>query len=187
MFALRRKAVESAGRLPAAACRGTSRYSTAQHGKTGDKVHHFAGESTEHGHHTAGPKAESLGTAFYVVLAAVPLSIGVYAVSRTGADGKMTGLSKVIDSYSHYKEKWAARNNLHVAMVEQAAFDRNLFQSTPGSKHVELKFPEIFNTGSPFNVVAGQGARNMDQLVAHYDKLNADEEAKKAAALSREK
>jgi hypothetical protein len=45
----------------------------------------------------------------------------------------------------------------------------------------------IFNTGSPFNVVAGQGARNMDQLVAHYDKLNADEEAKKAEALSREK
>jgi len=61
MFVLRRKAVESAGRLPAAAGRGTSRYSTAQHGKTGDKVHHFAGESTEHGHHTAGPKAESLG------------------------------------------------------------------------------------------------------------------------------
>jgi hypothetical protein len=61
MFAIRRKAVESAGRLPAAVGRGTSRYSTAQHGKTGDKVQHFAGESTEHGHHTAGPKAESLG------------------------------------------------------------------------------------------------------------------------------
>jgi len=27
----------------------------------------------------------------------------------------------------------------------------------------------------------------MDQLVAHYDKLNADEEAKKAEALSKEK
>jgi hypothetical protein len=80
------------------------------------------------------------------VLAAVPISIGVYAASRTGADGKMTGLSKVIDSYSHYKEKWAARNNLHVAMVEQAAFDRNLFQSTAGSKHVDLKFPEHVET-----------------------------------------
>lgn len=43
----------------------------------------------------------------------------------------------------------------------------------------------IFNTGSPFNVVAGQGPRNMDQLVAHYDKLNADEEVKKVAALSK--
>lgn len=61
MFALRRKAVQSAGRLPTAAARRTSRYSTAQHGKTGDEVHHFAGSSTEHGHHTAGPQAESLG------------------------------------------------------------------------------------------------------------------------------
>jgi hypothetical protein len=30
-------------------------------------------------------------------------------------------------------------------------------------------------------VVAGQGARNMDELVAHYEKLNAETEAKKAA------
>jgi len=115
----------------------------------------------------------------------------------------MTGFSKIIDGYSHYKEKWAARNNLHIAMVEQAAFDRNLFQSTPGRKHVDLKFPEydslsplntnninkcrIFNTGSPYNVVAGQGPRNMDQLVAHYDKLNADEEARKAEVFSKKK
>jgi hypothetical protein len=61
MFALRRKAIQSAGRLPAAAGRGTGRYSTAQHGKTGDEVHHFAGSSTEQGHHTAGPQTESLG------------------------------------------------------------------------------------------------------------------------------
>jgi len=41
----------------------------------------------------------------------------------------------------------------------------------------------IFNTGSPHNVVAGQGGGNIDQLVAHYDKLNSDAEEKKAAAL----
>ena len=76
------------------------------------------------------------------MLAAFPISLGVYAASRTGADGRMTGFSKVIDSYSYYKEKWAARNTLHTAMVEQAAFDRNLFQGTKGSTHVDLKFPE---------------------------------------------
>jgi hypothetical protein len=76
------------------------------------------------------------------VLAAIPISLGVYAASRTTSDGKIPGLSKVIDGYSYYKQKWAARNTLHTAMVEQAAFDRNLFQSTPGSKHVNLKFPE---------------------------------------------
>ena len=80
--------------------------------------------------------------AFYIVLAAVPLSIGLYTASRVSADGKVPGLSKFIDSYSSYKERFAARNTLHTAMIEQAAFDRNLFQSTPGTKHIELRFPE---------------------------------------------
>lgn len=36
----------------------------------------------------------------------------------------------------------------------------------------------IFNTGSPRNLVAGQTA-NLDQLVAHYEKINREgEEAK---------
>jgi hypothetical protein len=43
----------------------------------------------------------------------------------------------------------------------------------------------IFNTGSPWNNVAGQGPRNMDQLVAHYEKLNADEEEKKVKSLEK--
>jgi hypothetical protein len=41
----------------------------------------------------------------------------------------------------------------------------------------------IFNTGSPYNVSAGQGPRNMDKLVAHYEKLNAEAEEKKQKAL----
>lgn len=83
-----------------------------------------------------------LQTQFYVVLAAIPLTIGVYAFSRPDKDGKLTGLSKVIDSYSYYKERWAARNTLHTAMIEQAAFDRNLYHSSQGTKHVDLRFPE---------------------------------------------
>ena len=81
-------------------------------------------------------------TQFFVVLAAVPIAVGVYTISRPSADGQPTALTKVIDSYSHYREKWAARNTLHTAMIEQAAFDRNLFQSTPGTQHVDLRFPE---------------------------------------------
>jgi hypothetical protein len=42
----------------------------------------------------------------------------------------------------------------------------------------------VFNTGSPWNVPAGHGARNMDQLVAHYEKKNADEEERKAKLLA---
>ena len=80
---------------------------------------------------------------FYVVLAIVPLSLGVYAASRPSATGQQRGFSNFIGSYyNEYKERWAARNSLHTAALERAAFDRNLFQSTPGSKHVELRFPE---------------------------------------------
>ncbi len=42
----------------------------------------------------------------------------------------------------------------------------------------------IFNSGSPYNVSAGQGPRNMDQLVAHYEKKNADAEEQKIKALA---
>ena len=47
-----------------------------------------------------------------------------------------------------------------------------------------LTCSRIFNTGSPYNVSAGQGPRNMDSVVAHYEKLNADAEEKKAKALA---
>ncbi|EPE36581.1 NADH-ubiquinone oxidoreductase 17.8 kDa subunit [Glarea lozoyensis ATCC 20868] len=184
MFALRRKAVQTAGRRPAATSTVSRLYSTGQHGKTGDEVHHFAGSSQEHGEHHAGPENESLGTGFFVVLAAIPLSIGLYSVSRPDKDGKPAGLSRFIDSFSHYKEKWATQNTLHVQAIEQAAYNRNVDQNATPSMHIDLRFPEIFNTGSPYNVIAGQGPRNMDALVAHYQKQNTDEDERRAKALA---
>ncbi|KAG0647960.1 hypothetical protein D0Z07_5803 [Hyphodiscus hymeniophilus] len=170
MYALGRQAVESASRLSAVTTR------------TGRR--HASGHA--HGHHE-GPKNESLGTLFYIALAAVPVTIGVYTAAQKTPDGKATGLSTLIDKYSDYKEKWAARNTLHTSMIEQAAFDRNLYQSSPGTKHVDLRFPEVFNTGSPYNVSAGQRARNMDELVAHYEKKNAGIEEKRAKASEEKK
>lgn len=79
---------------------------------------------------------------FFIAVAAVPISIGIYTISRPGADGNSAGLTRLIDSYSYYKERFAARNTLHTQMIEQAAFDRNLYQSSEGTKHVELRFPE---------------------------------------------
>jgi hypothetical protein len=136
-----------------------------------------------------------LQTGFYMILAAIPITIGVYGASRPDKDGKMAGLSRFIDSFSYYKEKWTERNTLHVNAIEQAAFNKNLDLNSTPSKHIELKFPEyvshckvssyadwgrIFNTGSPMNIVAGQGPRNMDALVAHYQKANVEEEERKA-------
>lgn len=50
-----------------------------------------------------------------------------------------------------------------------------------------LIWDRIFNTGSPWNVSAGQGPRSMEVLVAHYEKLNADEEERKVEALAAKK
>jgi hypothetical protein len=38
-----------------------------------------------------------------------------------------------------------------------------------------------FNTGSPWNVSAGRGWGNLDKVVAHYEKLNAEDEMKARA------
>ena len=44
--------------------------------------------------------------------------------------------------YQFWQDRFLERNKLHTQMVEQAAFDRNLFQSSPWTHHIELKFPE---------------------------------------------
>ena len=68
MFAIRRNAVRSAGRIGAVSARAARTYSTGTHGKTGDQVEHFAGTSTEHGEHHAGPKDESLGVSVFTAV-----------------------------------------------------------------------------------------------------------------------
>ncbi|MCJ1315441.1 hypothetical protein MMC15_000760 [Xylographa vitiligo] len=137
-------------------------------------------EPVSHAHHPE-PVNEPLGRGFYIALASLPLAFALYKFSRSsedasaGAAAAQPWLTRLIGSYSSFQERWVARNTLHTRMVEQAANDRNLFQSTPASEMIELKFPEVFNQGSPYNVQAGQTA-NLDELVAHYEKRNREAE-----------
>src|SRR5947209_4841868 len=134
MFAIRKKAAQYTARPGGYG--EIARYATGSHGK-GDHTHHHAGTSTEHSHRHEGPKTESLGVSnslvlsvskianwpqiqLYIALAVIPASYAVYLLSRTSEDGSKPGLSRLIDSYSYYKERWAARNTLHTAMIEQA-------------------------------------------------------------------
>lgn len=41
----------------------------------------------------------------------------------------------------------------------------------------------IFNTGSPWNIPAGQGGANLDKLIAHYEKKNVEAEERKVKTL----
>ncbi|MCJ1337583.1 hypothetical protein MMC09_002865 [Bachmanniomyces sp. S44760] len=139
-------------------------------------------EPTHHGHHPA-PVNESFGRGFYITIASIPLFFAVYSYSRSSNAADQTSpeaqpvLTRIINSYTSYRNTWTERNTLHTQMIEQAAHDRNLFQSSPHAKNYELKFPEVFNTGSPFNVVAGSQA-NLDELIAHYEKKNAEADEK---------
>jgi hypothetical protein len=38
----------------------------------------------------------------------------------------------------------------------------------------------VFNTGSPHNAVAGQGPINLENVIAHYEKQNAEEDERRA-------
>ncbi|KAL2352314.1 hypothetical protein BJ546DRAFT_989312 [Cryomyces antarcticus] len=128
------------------------------------------------------PANESLGKGFYIAVGLLPLSFALYRFSRMNTD-EQPAFTRWINSYSNWKEKWTDRNDLHTRMIEQAGADRNLFLNTMGSGKVNLKFPEIFNTGAPWNVPAGHGGANMDKLIAHYEQENFEEQEKKMQAL----
>jgi len=64
--------------------------------------------------------------------------------------------------------------------VEQAGADRLLLHGSRNPnqpRSVDVRFQEYFNTGSPYNVPAGQGSINLDQVVAHYQTKNEEQEA----------
>ncbi|KAL8823228.1 MAG: hypothetical protein Q9191_006052 [Dirinaria sp. TL-2023a] len=137
------------------------------------------------------PVNESLGRGFYVTLALVPLSFALYKFSRSSNPNvsdpnakEQPWLTRIIASYDHWGKEWERRNSLHTVMIEQAAHDRHLFQGEafnekkqPGVR-VELRFPEIFSTGSPYNVPAGHQA-NLDELIEHYRKRNVEAQEKR--------
>ncbi|MCJ1238986.1 hypothetical protein MMC14_006978 [Varicellaria rhodocarpa] len=142
-------------------------------------------EPTHHGHHPE-PVNESLGPGFYIALSVLPLSFAFYKYTTSSSDpNDLPLITKIIKSYSQYGDRWLERNTRHTKMVEQAAFDRNLFQSSPGTVMVDLKFPEIFNTGSPYNVPAGHSV-DLSHVIKHYHDQNAVRQAKHTKNLEEE-
>ncbi|MCJ1314506.1 hypothetical protein MMC25_008188 [Agyrium rufum] len=151
-------------------CQYQRRYETVKP-ETGHAAAAGHAEPVHHGHHPA-PADESFGSGFYIGLAAIPLSVAFYQFSKSpdSADPR-SFITKWIGQYSNMKESWQERNTLHTLAVENAAFDRNLFQSEPADRGVVLRFPEMFNSGSPYNVPAGHQA-DLREVIGHYEKQN---------------
>ncbi|KAI1177417.1 hypothetical protein F4777DRAFT_541956 [Nemania sp. FL0916] len=147
-------------------------------------IRSYASESEGHheGHHEAPKVEEGLGTAFYVVVAAVPAAIAGYSISRPGADGQPSSLTKWLEQFDFFND-WETRNTLRTNMLEQAAHDKHLFFSVERNTHVELKTPELFFSGSPYNVPAGHTV-NLSHITEHYRKQAAAEEERKVKKLA---
>ncbi|KAI1756983.1 hypothetical protein F4782DRAFT_480710 [Xylaria castorea] len=143
----------------------------------------YASESHDHhDHHEAPQVKEGLGTAFYVFAGALPAAIVAYQISRPGADGEPSSLSKWLRQFDYFND-WEMRNSLRTELVEQAAHDKHLFLFASKSTHVDHKMPELINSSSPYNVPAGHRP-NLDYLTEHFRKQAAAEEERKAKKLA---
>ncbi|KAJ9615659.1 hypothetical protein H2200_001735 [Cladophialophora chaetospira] len=157
----------------------------------------FAGHEAGHGHgdahhsgesafHVAGGSGqEGFGKGFYFALATIPLFYVVYSVASSPGDNAVTRLTQ---RYDAGKEAMARQDALHTTMMEQAAADRQLFGASPvNAAGPPLRMQEMFNTGSPWNVSAGQGSADLSALSQHYDDRYKDLEQERIARLKKQK
>ncbi|KAJ5059286.1 hypothetical protein J3E72DRAFT_219040 [Bipolaris maydis] len=135
-----------------------------------------------HGH--ASPAVdEPMGWGFWGTIGVIPAGLALYSISRTDGDDSKPYFTRLIaDATTGLHDKWTAQNDLHVRMIEQAGEDRVLFLNTKPQEHVEMKFPEIMNVGSPYNVPAGSQVQ-MDKVIEKYKKLAYEENERKLEKL----
>ncbi|KAJ9195466.1 hypothetical protein DTO166G4_3095 [Paecilomyces variotii] len=141
----------------------------------------FDSHAAHHDHHHAGPVNEAFGPGFYISIATLASGYLLYRVSKakqeSGSESWITGL---IQKWTPPEELWERRNAIRSAAMDKAAEDRHLFMSAAQPSTIELKDPDIFNAGSPYNVAAGTTA-DLSAVAAHYHKKNqAMEEARVA-------
>jgi len=114
-----------------------------------------------------------MGLGFYMTLAAVPLFYVSYNMAN-GSQGDF--FDRQFQKYREGKKLGEDKDLLYQAAVSQAIVDRARLSSYPReTSGPDLKFPEMFNTGSPWNQAVGQGA-DMRQLEEHYRKVHAEAE-----------
>ncbi|KAL2269769.1 hypothetical protein VTJ83DRAFT_1953 [Remersonia thermophila] len=143
--------------------------------------------ASEHGHdhHHEHNVEESFGVAFYGALAVIASSVAIYKISRPGPNGELSTLHKYWQKVSDFGNQWETRAQVMAAALEQASHDKHLLLHADRSKHHELTYPEVFTHGSPHNIPAGHYPR-LDKVIAHYQKLHVEEEARKAKKLAAE-
>ncbi|KAF4968489.1 hypothetical protein FSARC_4134 [Fusarium sarcochroum] len=135
--------------------------------------------SDAHGHHKAAEVNESFSTGSLLAVGAFFGSVLVYQFVPKDKEGL-----SIIDKYTSRGRDWEEINALHTKAMEQAGYDRNLFENG-GNTHrfVDVAFPEAMTSYAPRNHMAGHLA-NMDHVVEHYRQQHLKEEDRKATKLA---
>ncbi|KAI0176758.1 hypothetical protein BJ166DRAFT_505291 [Pestalotiopsis sp. NC0098] len=139
--------------------------------------------ASDHGH--AAPQVEEkLSTSFYVFIGLVPASMFFYGISRPGKNGEPSGLTTWLRGFEYFRQEDMERNALRTQLLEQAAHDKHLFLHAEKNPHVDLKMPELINSGAPWNVPAGHRGRNLGELTEHFRQQHIEEEERKVKKLA---
>ncbi|KOS19330.1 NADH-ubiquinone oxidoreductase 17.8 kDa subunit [Escovopsis weberi] len=141
--------------------------------------------SHSHGHHAPAPKDESFGKGSMFFVATFFGTVLFYQF--TPKEGENSAITNLINKYRSKAEDWAEINAVHTKAMEQAGYDRNLFENA-SSKHryVDIAYPEAFTSHAPRNVQAGQ-LISLDHVVEHYRQQHIKDEERKAAKLTAQK
>ncbi|KAL1965983.1 hypothetical protein VTN77DRAFT_4923 [Rasamsonia byssochlamydoides] len=134
-------------------------------------------------HHHAAPVNESFGPSFYVAVSTFAAGYILYRIDKASKEsGSESWISSLIRKWMPSEKIFEERNAIRTAALEKAAVDRHLFISAPGKEYIELKDPELFNSGSPYNVPAGSQA-DLSAVAAYYHKKNQEMEERRVARM----
>ncbi|KAM0424794.1 hypothetical protein ACHAPT_010104 [Fusarium lateritium] len=138
--------------------------------------------SEAHGHHKPAEVNESFSTGSLLTVGAFFGTVLFYQF--VPKEGEQSAFLSLIDKYQSRGKDWEEINALHTKAMEQAGFDRNLFENG-GNKHrfVDVAYPEAIQSYAPRNNQAGHLA-NMDYVVEHYRQKHLQEEERKANKLA---
>ncbi|KAI9171304.1 NADH-ubiquinone oxidoreductase [Paramyrothecium foliicola] len=138
--------------------------------------------SDAHGHHKAPPVNESFSTGSLITVGAFFGSVLLYQF--VPKDGQDSAFMNLLNKYQSKAADWEELNALHAKTLQQASFDRNLFENA-SNKHrfVDVAYPEAFTSHAPRNIQAGQ-LINLDHVVEHYRQQHVKEEDRAAPMLS---
>jgi len=160
------------------------RYAGHEAGHGHGEAHHSSGESAFHVA-SGGTGNEGFGRGFYFALGTIPLFYVVYSIASSPNDNAIT---RLVQRYDAGREVLLRKDALHTTMMEQAAADRQLFAATPtNAAGPPLRYQEMFNASSPWNVSAGHGSADLSALTKHYEEQQKEGEQERMARLQSQK